>query len=101
MKYFLLSGLALCLAGCGGGEGDSTVAPSASQSAEEFKKKASVVEDSEGVAFSQIDVSPGEETIISVAKNDQEQAIFTLSSSDEGEGDLAEKLVVSGKLTIK
>ncbi|GAL25085.1 hypothetical protein JCM19239_5912 [Vibrio variabilis] len=100
MRYLLLASLSLLLSGCGG-DGDSSSVDSVSQSGDEFKKRASIVEDSDGAQFSQIEVSSTEDLIISVAKNEQDKAVFSLSSSNEDSGDIAEKLVVSGKLTIK
>ncbi|WP_162674642.1 hypothetical protein [Vibrio variabilis] len=100
MKYMLLPSIILLLAGCGGDSDDSQVAPNKS-SVDGLRETASIVADESGNTYAQMDVLQSEEIVITLPSDEQKSAVFTLASNSDDESAPAEKLVVSGKLTIK
>jgi hypothetical protein len=102
MKYTIMAVTAMLLVGCGGGGSSSDPDSSAThKSLDELKQSATTVVDSDGIEYQQVTIAENENIIVSAPKNADGISEFKLVSNSDSSSLAPEKLVVSGKLTIR
>ncbi len=102
MKYTIMALTAMLLVGCGGGGSSSDPDANAThKSLDELKQSATTVVDSEGNEYLQITIAENDNVVVTAPKNADGISEFKLVSNSTSADLAPEKLVVSGKLTIR